>query len=79
MARTAQMWHQRPSTMLGIPNPLIAYLVDDALALRIIAKGRPMTDPARRHEHGAIPDGLVYEDLSALADAVRERERNIIH
>jgi hypothetical protein len=38
-----------------------------------------MIDPARRHERGDIPEGLAYEDLSALADAVRERERSIVH
>lgn len=36
-------------------------------------------DKSRRHERGTKPDGLVYEDLTALARAVADREAGRVH
>jgi hypothetical protein len=68
----AERFSQRPSTIIGIRSPLIAYLVDDALHLLLVLqshKAKTTTEPA--------PPGLVYEDLGELARQVREREARL--
>jgi hypothetical protein len=73
LARQAQTWRTRPSELIGVRNPLVALVLDDALALRLASPGRRM-DRSRQHERGAKPAGLAYEDLTALARAVAARE-----
>lgn len=40
-AISARTWGQRPSALLGITEPVVAYAVDEALALRLVLVGRP--------------------------------------
>jgi hypothetical protein len=38
-AISARTWGTRPSTLLGIPDPVVAYAVDEALAMRLATLG----------------------------------------
>jgi hypothetical protein len=52
--------------MIRIGDPLIALLVDEALAIRL---GQFRTEQARRAQNpsdGAIPDGYVYESATDI-------------
>lgn len=51
----------RPSVLLGVSEPFVAFLVDDALAIRLgIAESQAKKQGANP-SHGQIPTGFVYE------------------
>lgn len=66
----ARTWGTRPSTMLGIVDPVVAYAIDEALALRLIllSKTKSKRDPlpAEFYEQpGFIPyDQAIAEDVA---------------
>lgn len=76
VARTAERFHQLPSTVLRFEEPLRALDLDIALALRLAkADRKPGADIGR--PFGSIADGLVYEDPdAALAAELAERGIN---
>lgn len=92
LARTAETWHQRPSTLLALSDPVVALALDEALAARLAMADRDQRDltapagpTARLHAllRGAgprtDPEGLTYEDPVALyrAEMARRTEGSV--
>jgi len=63
VTQQALTWHQRPSSLLQIENPLHAYLVDDALALRLRLEQAAAAEERSAHE-GGLPPGQTYANES---------------
>jgi hypothetical protein len=70
----AQLWGSRPSSLLGIQDPALAWALDDALAQRLWHEQAAQQARARGGSAGQIAAGSVYEDASEeLAAERRER------
>ena len=67
VARTADRWGSRPSQLLGIGEPVVAFAVDEALAIRLQLAELEAQDEARRRAQrrkapdDVLPDGLRFE------------------
>ena len=47
--------------MLGVSDPLLAFLIDDALAIRVAIADRIAIEQRKNPSHGQIPVGFAYE------------------
>lgn len=75
---TAERFGTRPSTLLTITDPVLALLVDEAVALRLAFRqmgDRRSESPAR----GKLPKGLQYEDMDDLARRVEAHRAALVH
>ena len=57
MARTAQAWASRPSTLMGMGDEVMAFWLDEALALRLDIEALRAIDEGKR---GPLPPGLRW-------------------
>lgn len=73
-AMQARMWHARPSSLVTISDPVLAYVVDDALMHRLLEAQR-----SRKPGAETLPPGTRFEDARDLDrplwDEQRARER----
>jgi hypothetical protein len=56
---TAKVWGQRPSAYLGRIEPLVALLLDDALAARLLQESR--RQPTSQPDPDVVAAGSRYE------------------
>ena len=70
MALTAQKFGCRPSSLAGIEDPVVAYALDEALAVRLAANE---AEARERRGKGTIPTGQQYESWQ---DAISEGRVN---
>lgn len=79
LAHNARTWGTRPSELLGLTEPLVALLIDDALALRLAQQQRE--DGAQPRADAPLPPGMRYERASdidqPLYDAARANARRL--
>lgn len=61
MARTAQAWQTRPSALLSEDDEVIAFLLDEALALRLRVEELNSVKPRPK-----LPGGMQYEDADEV-------------
>ena len=77
LAQTAQLFGQRPSALLGVTDPRLALVLDDALAQRLLAHQAAQQRPGR---YSPPPPGTTYEDPMAVAEAeARLRREQQVH
>jgi len=63
---TAKTFGTRPSVLLGVPDPVVAYALDEAIALRLLFdEQRARQDPSK----GSIPAGQRYEQPGDMIGA----------
>lgn len=68
LALTGKAFGKLPSELIGVPDPVIAYAVDEALALRLLFDEQAAR---RKKSKGSIPDGQRYETPADIAAAAR--------
>ena len=71
-ALSARTWGTRPSALLGITEPVVAYAVDEALALRLVFVRKPKAtkDPLPPEFYEQV--GRVPHDDAIAADVARD-------
>ena len=55
LAHTARTWGQRPSAMLGLTDPVVAYALDEALALVLRIREMEARQSAKDRRHDPPP------------------------
>jgi hypothetical protein len=66
VAMTAAKWSQRPSSLLGVSDPLHALALDEALAVRLSIEEMRATQQATARQKAAttpgvqLPEGMRY-------------------
>lgn len=70
---TARMWGTRPSRLLAMEDDVVAYALDEALALRIALEANQPAAPATRSrlKGPAIPEGTRYLTVADIEAAQR--------
>lgn len=67
MGRVGQVWHRSPSELLSIEDEVIAYALDEAVALRLIFDRTPASSSNKAK--GTIPAGQRYETPADMVGA----------
>jgi hypothetical protein len=70
LAGTAQRFGQRPSSLLGLRDPVVALALDQALAVRLAIDEDRRAREARSGKPGMLPDGMRYETEGEILSAV---------
>lgn len=60
LGMTAKTFATRPSLLLGVGDPVVAYALDESIAMRLIYEERRAQDGARS-KPGLLPPGQRYE------------------
>jgi hypothetical protein len=61
LALTARTFGQRPSDLIGVPDPVVALVVDEALALRLMGAGEDESGPDPKTGVQVAPES-AYDD-----------------
>lgn len=74
-ALEARMWGQRPSTLLGIQDPVVASALDEALAVRLIQFTSTLGPPGAAV--GPPPAGMRYETSADWGRPLQDAQRQL--